>query len=131
VEYRTQSIDTTWIKWLGGVALGAVAMYISDPSVGRQRRALLKDKIAHYRSRTQKLIDSRIRDARNRLAGLQAEANRFLAVRKQEISHQHAVETSAEPLPDSTLPTPAKAAGWLAGAVAVGLLTWWATSRQS
>jgi hypothetical protein len=50
-------------------------MYISDPSVGRQRRALLKDKIAHYRSRTQKLIDSRIRDARNRLAGLQAEAN--------------------------------------------------------
>lgn len=131
MEYRTQSIDTTWIKWLGGVALGAVAMYISDPSVGRQRRALLKDKIAYYRSRTQKLIDSRIRDARNRLAGLLAEANRFLAVRKQEISHQHAVETGAEPLPDSALPTSAKAAGWLAGAVAVGLLTWWATSRQS
>ena len=131
MEYRTQSMDTTWIKWLGGVALGAAAMYISDPSVGRQRRALLNDKIAHYRSRTQKLIDSRIRDARNRLAGLQAEANRFLAVRKPEISHPHLVESSTEHQPDSTLPTPAKAAGWLAGAVAVGLLTWWATSRQS
>ena len=131
MEYRTQNMDTTWMKWLAGVALGALAMYISDPSVGRQRRALLKDKMTHYRLHTQKLFNSRMRDARNRMAGLQAEATRFLAARKPESSNPQVVDISShvQASPESSAPN--KAAGWVAGAVAVGLLTWWATSRRS
>jgi len=131
VEYRTQSMDTTWMKWLAGVALGALAMYISDPSVGRQRRALLKDKMTHYRLHTQKLFNSRMRDARNRIAGLQAEASRFLGARKPESSNPQVVDISSHEQANPEPSAPNKAAGWVAGAVAVGLLTWWATSRRS
>ena len=131
MEYRTQSMDTTWMKWLAGVALGALAMYISDPSVGRQRRALLKDKMTHYRLHTQKLFNSRMRDARNRIAGLQAEASRFLATRKPESSNPQVVDISSHVQANPEPSAPNKAAGWVAGAVAVGLLTWWATSRRS
>ena len=131
MEYRTQSMDTTWMKWLAGVALGALAMYISDPSVGRQRRALLKDKMTHYRLHTKKLFNSRMRDARNRIAGLQAEATRFLAARKPESSNPQVVDISShvQANPESSEST--KAARWVAGVIAVGLLTWWATSRRS
>jgi hypothetical protein len=124
-------MDTTWMKWLAGVALGALAMYISDPSVGRQRRALLKDKVTHYRLRTQKLFNSRIRDARNRLAGLQAEATRFLAVRKPDVGNRQILESSSEAPTNPEAKSVSAAAGWVAGAVAVGLLTWLMTSRRS
>lgn len=130
MEYRTQTTDTTWMKWLAGVALGALAMYISDPSVGRQRRALLKDKMTHYRSRTQKLFSSRFRDVRNRLSGLQAEASKFLAIRKAELGNPQVTEGSVEKLANPDSSPPSKAAGWVAGAVAVGVLTWFVTSRR-
>ena len=130
MEYRTQSMDTTWMKWLGGVALGALAMYISDPSVGRQRRAMLKDKVTHYRSRTQKLFSSRVRDVRNRISGLQAEASKFMATRKAELGKSPVIEGSIDVSANPELPPPSKAAGWVAGAVAVGVLTWLVTSRR-
>jgi len=130
VEYRTQRMDTTWMKWLASVALGALAMYISDPSVGRQRRALLKDKVTHYRSRTQKLLSSRVRDVRNRLSGLQVEASKFLASRKAELGNPPLTDSSIDVLANSESPPPSKAAGWVAGAVAVGVLTWLVTSRR-
>ncbi len=130
MEYRTQSMDTTWVKWLGGVALGALAMYISDPSVGRQRRAMLKDKVTHYRSRTQKLFSSRVRDVRNRISGLQAEASKFLATRKAELGNAQVTEGSIDLSTNPELPPAPKAAGWVAGAVAIGVLTWLVTSRR-
>ena len=130
MEYRTQRMDTTWMKWLASVALGALAMYISDPSVGRQRRALLKDKVTHYRSRTQKLLSSRVRDVRNRLSGLQVEASKFLASRKAELGNPPLTDSSIDVLANSESPPPSKAAGWVAGAVAVGVLTWLVTSRR-
>ena len=130
MEYRTQSMDTTWMKWLGGVALGALAMYISDPSVGRQRRAMLKDKMTHYRSRTQKLFSSRVRDVRNRISGLQVEARKFLATHKAELGNPKVTEGSIDSSANAELPPPSKAAGWVAGAVAVGVLTWLVTSRR-
>jgi len=130
VEYRTQRMDTTWMKWLASVALGALAMYISDPLVGRQRRALLKDKITHYQSRTQKLFSSRVRDVRNRISGLQAEASKFMATRKAELGKSPVIEGSIDVSANPELPPPSKAAGWVAGAVAVGVLTWLVTSRR-
>ena len=130
MEYRTQSMDTTWMKWLGGVALGALAMYISDPSVGRQRRAMLRDKVTHYRSRTRKLFSSRARDVRNRISGLQAEASKFLAMRKAELGNPEVTEGRFDVSANPDLSPPSKAAGWVAGAVAVGVLTWLVTSRR-
>ena len=133
MEYRTQSMDTTWMKWLGGVALGALAMYISDPSVGRQRRAMLKDKVTHYRSRTQKLFSSRVRDVRHRLSGLQAEATKYLAMRKSELGNPQVTVGSVDVPANPESPefhASSKAAGWVAGAVAVGVFTWLVTSRR-
>jgi len=62
------------MNWLAGMAIGALAMYIADPSEGRRRRALLQDKMTNYSARTQKMVGGKVRDARNRLSGLQAEA---------------------------------------------------------
>lgn len=130
MEYRTQSMDNPWIKWLAGVALGALAMYISDPAVGRQRRALLRDRMTHYRLRTQKLFNSRIRDARNRLTGLQAEATRFLAMRQSGTANPPVIESSAESPGNPEPKHSAATRGWVAGAVVFGLLTWWVAARR-
>ena len=45
VEYLTRSSDFSWMALVGGAALGALAMYMTDPSQGRRRRALLQDKV--------------------------------------------------------------------------------------
>jgi hypothetical protein len=47
VEYQTRSTEMPWLNWIGGIALGALAMYLADPSQGRRRRALLQDKVLH------------------------------------------------------------------------------------
>jgi len=92
VEYQTQSRDTPWMGWLGGIALGALAMYVADPSEGRRRRALLQDKVTHYSKETQRVVGGTLRDARNRLTGLQAEARRMVSAREAKPIDNHVLE---------------------------------------
>ena len=66
-------------KLIGGIALGAIAMYLADPAQGRRRRAMAQDKIRGMTHKTGDAINVAVRDAGNRLAGLQAQANRLLA----------------------------------------------------
>lgn len=93
MEYQTtRNTDMQWLNWLGGMAVGALAMYIADPSEGRRRRALLQDKMTHYSHQTQKMVGSTVRDARNRFTGLQAEASKMIAGRQAKPLDNHVLE---------------------------------------
>ena len=78
MEYETRSKDLQRMSLIGGIALGALAMYLADPSQGRRRRALLRDQVNSASHKTSRLVGQTIRDARNRYAGLQAQAHRLL-----------------------------------------------------
>lgn len=65
-------------KWLGGIALGAIAMYLADPAQGRRRRALAQDKMRSLTNKTSGALNAAVHDASNRLSGLQAQANRII-----------------------------------------------------
>jgi uncharacterized membrane protein len=41
-----------WTTWLGGIAVGAIAMYLSDPAQGKRRRLLMQEKIRTATDRT-------------------------------------------------------------------------------
>lgn len=64
--------------WLGGLALGALAMYLADPAQGRRRRAIAQDKLAGMTHKTGVAINAAMRDTGNRLTGLQARAARMM-----------------------------------------------------
>jgi BON domain len=55
------------------MVLGAVAMYICDPVVGRRRRALARDKMVRLRKATQEAARITMRDLKNRTWGTVAE----------------------------------------------------------
>jgi hypothetical protein len=63
---------------LQATVLGAVAMYICDPVVGRRRRALARDKMVSLRKATQEAARITIRDLKNRTWGTIAEGRAAL-----------------------------------------------------
>ncbi|OGB22037.1 MAG: hypothetical protein A3I66_19245 [Burkholderiales bacterium RIFCSPLOWO2_02_FULL_57_36] len=65
-------------KWLTGIALGAIAMYLADPTQGRRRRALAQDKMRSMTHKTSGALNAAVHDASNRLSGLQAQASRIM-----------------------------------------------------
>lgn len=77
MEQNTAS-SQAWTKWLGGAAIGAAAMYLSDPDRGRRRRALLRDKTISLANQAGDVLDITLHDLNNRMQGLFAEANRML-----------------------------------------------------
>ena len=101
------------IGWtIGGAALGAVAMYLSDPDRGRRRRALATDKIYSLAYRTSGALDVASRDLGNRLQGLRARTSRRIFRREEmtddeiliarvrqklghAVAHPHAVHVTA------------------------------------
>lgn len=81
--------------WLGGFALGAVAMYLSDPNLGRQRRALAQEKfrdVTHRTSdtlsRTGGAISHAMQDTGSRLSDLKAQAGNMVGRGKSLIDEQ-------------------------------------------
>ncbi len=92
MEYQTRTREVPWMNWLAGMAIGALAMYIADPSEGRRRRALLQDKMNSYSARTQRVVGGKMRDARNRLSGLQAEAMRMMSSPQAKPIDNHVLE---------------------------------------
>ncbi len=93
MEFQTRTRDeTAWMSWMAGMAIGAIAMYIADPSEGRRRRALLQDKMSSYSARTQRVVSGKMRDARNRFSGLQAEAMRMISPRQAKPIDNHVLE---------------------------------------
>jgi osmotically-inducible protein OsmY len=64
---------------LTGASIGAGAMYVLDPQLGRRRRALARDKLVLAQRKTQAAASVTARDLKNRTAGLVAEGrSRFM-----------------------------------------------------
>ncbi len=66
------------VAWIGGIAVGALAMYVFDPQRGRRRRALARDKAIHAAHVAGDRIGSTSRDLRNRAQGLVSETRSSL-----------------------------------------------------
>jgi osmotically-inducible protein OsmY len=65
---------------LGWLGLGMGLMYMFDPSAGRRRRTLVRDKARSYWSTTENVVGKKARDMQNRTRGMIAEARqRFRA----------------------------------------------------
>lgn len=92
MEYETRSRGLQGIGWLGGIALGALAMFLADPSQGRRRRALLRDQVNSASHKTSRLVGQTVRDAHNRLTGLQAEAIRLFSPLEAKPIDDHVLE---------------------------------------
>jgi osmotically-inducible protein OsmY len=58
---------------VGGIVTGAGAMYVFDPHMGRQRRAILRDKAVHVVKRSERLLSKASRDVKNRAHGVIAD----------------------------------------------------------
>lgn len=111
---RESQTNQSLMKLLGAVAVGAVAMYMSDPERGRRRRALASDKMRSLAVRTGDAIDVASRDLGNRMQGLRAQASRIFSrrsgstvddevlmarVRKEigrAVSHPRAIKVTAQ-----------------------------------
>lgn len=68
---------------VGGMALGAAAMYLLDPRAGRRRRARLRDRLVHYLHVTESALRRWFQDAGNRAHGTVAKTRRFLTPEEQ------------------------------------------------
>ena len=83
---RESQSNQSLIKLLGTIAVGAVAMYLSDPDRGRRRRAVATDKVRRLASRTGSAIDIASRDLGNRLQGLRAQASHLFSRRRDTLA---------------------------------------------
>lgn len=59
---------------LGGLGLGAAAMYLLDPNGGSRRRALIRDKAIGLSNDLRQSVEAKGRDLGNRAKGLLHEA---------------------------------------------------------
>jgi hypothetical protein len=57
---------------LGGIGIGAAAMYVLDPEGGRRRRALARDKAVSLANKTGRIVGGRSRDLANHAKGIAA-----------------------------------------------------------
>lgn len=79
------STNVSRVNWvLGGMALGALTMFLLDPDKGNRRRALARDKMYSAAVRTRKRVDAKSRDLANRAKGLRAEASHLIPERGED-----------------------------------------------
>ena len=52
------------------LGFGALAMYFLDPVSGKRRRALLRDKLTHYRHEARHIAKGTLTHARNKARGI-------------------------------------------------------------
>ncbi|HYC43534.1 MAG TPA: SRPBCC family protein [Noviherbaspirillum sp.] len=110
---QESATSQAWGKWLAGAAIGAAAMYLSDPDRGRRRRALIRDKVVSTAHRSQGVIGTASRDFANRMQGVRAKTGRLFSRRERAtgdellvervrsmvgraVSHPHAIKVHAE-----------------------------------
>lgn len=92
MKYETSSREVQWVGLLGGLALGALAMYMADPAQGRRRRALLQDRVSSVTTQTSHAVNRNLQKTRNLLSGLQSEASQLFAHRDAKPIDDHVLE---------------------------------------
>jgi gas vesicle protein len=78
---------------LVGAVIGAFLMFILDPRAGRRRRALIRDKVAHFANEAQETATNTIPKKADYLSGLVGGG--FHRVRERMTGHE-------EPIPDES-----------------------------
>jgi osmotically-inducible protein OsmY len=73
---RRSTVDR--YSFLAGMAAGAALTFILDPSSGRRRRALVRDKLVRAQQTTRDAADAAAKDWSNRARGVAAEARAML-----------------------------------------------------
>lgn len=81
-----------WAAWLGGIALGAAAMYVADPAHGKRRRALAQDQLRKASRKAEETWNLTRRDAGNRLHGLQTQTSHWLGRQQVKPIDDHVLE---------------------------------------
>lgn len=81
---KESSATQSLVTLLGAAAVGAAAMYMSDPDRGRRRRALATDKMRSLAVKTSSALDVASRDLGNRAQGWRAQATRMLSRKQQQ-----------------------------------------------
>lgn len=89
---QESATSQAWGKWLAGAAIGAVAMYLSDPDRGKRRRALIRDKVRSTAHRSEDAIETASRDLANRMQGVRAKARHLFSRRDKTTDDQHLTE---------------------------------------
>jgi len=99
------------VSLLMGLGVGFALMYVIDPSQGRRRRALMRDKLTRVARQAGEGVDATMRDMSNRISGginevyqsVQPDeasdtqlAERVRAAMGRVVSHPHAVDVTAE-----------------------------------
>lgn len=77
---------------LGGVALGALAMYLADPDQGRRRRSRVQETVRNMTERTGDMANMAWRDAASRFAGFQQSSGRPAGQRSSKPIDDHVLE---------------------------------------
>jgi hypothetical protein len=78
---KTIEKNLTWTSGIAGIAIGAFAMYFSDPDRGRRRRALVRDQVQHWAREAVCAFDVAARDLGNRLQGVRARTRNLISRR--------------------------------------------------
>jgi hypothetical protein len=73
---------------IGAMGLGAGLMYMMDPEEGPRRRAMMRDKMAHWGNEAEDMVEGKARHMSNKAKGMMAEAK----------SHMHEMGMSDEPM---------------------------------
>jgi len=74
----------SFLYLLAGFGLGALFMYLTDPDMGRRRRALLRDQYSHAKRVVQDSAEAKVRDVTNRVHGVIAKAQSTLEERQAQ-----------------------------------------------
>jgi uncharacterized membrane protein/osmotically-inducible protein OsmY len=83
-QYSMKSSQLT--TWLGGIAVGAIAMYLSDPAQGKRRRLLMQEKIRTATERSGTTLSKAMRGTGSHLSATQSRAKNLL--QKQPFSDE-------------------------------------------
>jgi hypothetical protein len=68
------------LRWMAPMSIGVGLMYLLDPSMGRRRRALVRDKSVHFARQARRASVGFAQDVSNRATGLTARMRRDQAV---------------------------------------------------
>jgi len=62
------------MRTIWALGIGALAMYYLDPENGARRRALVRDKLVHFKTVARREVQGHAKDVMNRAEGVVAEA---------------------------------------------------------
>jgi hypothetical protein len=78
---KTIEKNLAWTSGIAGIAIGAFAMFFSDPDRGKRRRALVRDQVRHWAREVSCALEVAGRDLGNRLQGMRARARNLISGR--------------------------------------------------